>query len=148
MLQYSIQTLIFMYLILMLVTSLETHAQMVQQFYSQFRVFYNFKFYCEEYFMLMEVVLLTCIKLKHLVWVKILFLRLCLSNIDSCTACTNVSKFQDDYTGHRNVIENFHSSVSTGPLFVCKSCTQTWFKHSVKKATGISEDFLMYCSLR
>lgn len=73
--------------------------------------------------------------------------RLCLSNIDSCTACSNVSKFQDDYTRHPNVIENFHSSVSTGPSFVCKSCTQTWFKHSVKKATGISEDFLMYCSL-
>lgn len=55
--------------------------------------------------------------------------RLCLSNIDHCPACSNVSKFVDDNTGYRNVIENFHSFVSTGPSFVCKSCTQTWFKH-------------------
>ncbi|XP_061195058.1 uncharacterized protein LOC133203256 [Saccostrea echinata] len=40
------------------------------------------------------------------------------------------------------VIKRFHSSVNTGPSFVCKSCSQIWFKHSVRKATGISEDFL------
>jgi hypothetical protein len=55
-----------MYLILMHVIGMETHAQMVLQYYLRFRIFYNCKLFCREYFILMEVLLLTCTKLKQL----------------------------------------------------------------------------------
>lgn len=40
------------------------------------------------------------------------------------------------------MISKFHASVNTGPSCVCKTCSQTWFKHSVRKATGIPEHVL------
>lgn len=35
------------------------------------------------------------------------------------------------------LIRNFHNSVSTGPLYVCTSCEQLWYKHSVCPADRI-----------
>ena len=32
-------------------------------------------------------------------------------------------------------IENFHESISLGPVFVCTCCHQTWFQHSVIQVT-------------
>ncbi|CAB3983617.1 ATP-dependent DNA helicase PIF1 [Paramuricea clavata] len=32
------------------------------------------------------------------------------------------------------LVRNFHSSVSTGPLYVCSCCDQLWYKHSVSPA--------------
>lgn len=65
-----------------------------------------------------------------------------------CQTChTGTSQTQSNNIHLSNkqetVIKQFHSSVNTGPSFVCKSCSQIWFKHSVRKATGICEDFLI-----
>ncbi len=32
------------------------------------------------------------------------------------------------------LVRNFHSSVSTGPIYVCSCCDQLWYKHSVSPA--------------
>lgn len=40
------------------------------------------------------------------------------------------------------MISKFHASVNTGPSCVCKTFSQTWFKHSFRKATGIPEHVL------
>ena len=34
-------------------------------------------------------------------------------------------------------IDNFHTSISIGPVFVCTCCHQTWFNHSVQLVSGV-----------
>ncbi|CAG2216944.1 unnamed protein product [Mytilus edulis] len=36
-----------------------------------------------------------------------------------------------------NVIEKFHSTVNNGPIYVCTSCQQLWYKHSVRKFKSV-----------
>ena len=36
----------------------------------------------------------------------------------------------------KEVINRFHETISTGPVFVCTCCHQTWFSHSVVKVTS------------
>jgi hypothetical protein len=37
-------------------------------------------------------------------------------------------------------IKLFHSNIATGPIYVCSSCHQTWFKHSVIKASTLRKN--------
>lgn len=37
--------------------------------------------------------------------------------------------------------------MNAGPSYVCKSCFQTWLKHSIRKATGISDECLQHSAL-
>lgn len=58
---------------------------------------------------------------------------------DQRIECSVNSKVSNDRP--ESIINNFHKTVNAGPSYVCKSCSQTWFKHSIRKAIGISDDF-------
>ena len=61
----------------------------------------------------------------------------------------SLKRKSDDYRSHEKsmskkrkhgitlsrCIENFHESISLGPVFVCTCCHQTWFQHSVIQVT-------------
>lgn len=72
--------------------------------------------------------------------------RFCFSGeSDQCIECSVNSKVSND--GNESIISNFHKTVNVGPKYVCKSCSQTWFKHSIRKVTGISDEFLQHSAL-
>ena len=71
--------------------------------------------------------------------------RCCLSmenDAQICQTCKSQMIFSSPNNGDLDLVENFNLSVNTGPSLVCRSCSQTWFKHSVRKGTGISEGIL------
>ena len=71
--------------------------------------------------------------------------RCCLSmenDAQICQTCKSQMIFSSPNNGDLDLVENFNLSVNTGPSLVCRSCSQTWFKHSVREATGISEGIL------
>ena len=43
------------------------------------------------------------------------------------------------------LIAKFHKSILSGPDYVCRCCTQTWFKESVLKASIIFASMLQKC---
>lgn len=53
---------------------------------------------------------------------------------------------EHDETGDA-LIAKFHKSVVSGPDYVCRCCTQTWFKESVRKASNISAIMLQKCQI-
>ena len=57
----------------------------------------------------------------------------CEINISTVPSCTNRDRIviTPDTT---KAIEGFKRLVSSGPLFICTCCTQTWFKDGVKRA--------------
>lgn len=80
----------------------------------------------------------------------------CLSNLfdrNICDICghTDLEQIQPAYehdeTGQAALIAKFHKSVLSGPDYVCRCCTQTWFKESVRKASSISATMLQKCRL-
>ena len=46
------------------------------------------------------------------------------------------------------LIAKFHKSILSGPDYVCRCCTQTWFKESVLKASNISASMLQKCLIK
>ena len=88
--------------------------------------------------------------------------RSCSLNLEICDSCglvahdknmesLNCGDFCSDehselLNGHgNNFIAKFHKSVESGPDYVCKCCTQTWFKESVRTASNISSSVLHKC---
>ena len=59
----------------------------------------------------------------------------CIANVSENDGVLNQGNYEE-------VINKFQTSVNTGPSYVCKICSQTWFKHSVRKASGIPDHFL------
>ncbi len=48
-----------------------------------------------------------------------------------------VTKIDADYD---KIIKKFHESVKEGPRYICCSCTQTWFKHSVHPIQNLPDN--------
>lgn len=55
----------------------------------------------------------------------------------------------DDQVCNPNAIRNsFHDSIKDGPLYICSSCTQTYFKHSVQRVDRTQfkhKDLMLAC---
>ena len=60
------------------------------------------------------------------------FLSCCEINVSAVPSCTNrdMIVITPDTT---KAIEDFERLASSGPLFICACCTQTWFKDGVKR---------------
>ena len=70
---------------------------------------------------------------------------------DACRKETARSKNKQTSTSHNQStlnmmlntnIAKFHHSISTGPLYVCSSCHQTWFRESVRDANTLTQSDL------
>lgn len=84
-----------------------------------------------------------------------------------CDICGHVEYYQDDNSINNGqhldkhiqadpavetrsedaMISKFHKSVQSGPDYVCRCCTQTWFKEGVRTASNISETMLQKCRI-
>ena len=46
----------------------------------------------------------------------------------------NTTRKKPRFDPEQKLISNFHKHVSEGPIYVCKCCSQTFFKHFVRKS--------------
>jgi len=58
-----------------------------------------------------------------------------------CVCCSSACKTK------KTLYEKFYASVQFGPNYVCKCCSQTWFKESVRNVKGISQNMCKKCDL-
>lgn len=54
--------------------------------------------------------------------------------LENLSTVINQRMHLDDQVCNPNAIRNsFQDSIKNGPLYICSSCTQTYFKHSVQR---------------